>query len=710
MADSERLLKAKIPCEETGIEIKRSMCDICSPSAHCGVDVYVKDGKIIKLEGTKDHPVNHGLLCAKGQAGRQYVYRSDRIKTPLRRVGARGSGDFEPITWEEAYQEIGKRLLAIKSESGPEAVAFIAGYEKWLRPFLRRFAYSFGSPNYGTESSTCSTAAILAWVAATGNEKAKPDLSGAGVYLGFGYSGYHSSYLYPSAVDAARKRGMKLIVIDPRRTFAAETQSDLFLQIRPGTDGVLAMAMANLLIKHGWVDHDYIRNHVHGFEEYAEYVKAFDIAAAERITGIPAEKIEQAVRMIRDNAPAAIHESAAPILHHRNGFQNYRAISALSALLGTFDRPGGQLPAELTFVNSVSGFRTKEDDFTGKRPDAEMIGQRRFPLWAEVTGEMQVCDLSRQILEKTPYPVRAVFALGLNYRMVNDSQLMKRALSELDFFVNADLFLTDTAKLADIVLPACSSFERSELKTYPKGYVFYTKPAIMPLYESKPDTEILKELADSMVLPDELLRAGYEDCVRYIFSNTVVDIDELKDSPVPVHYPELKPPPPGQFQFKTPTGKFELHATILDKYADAGLDPLPTYTPSPDGADEQEFPMLLLSGGGRLPFALHSRLHDVPWLRYCRPAPMADISHEDAGKLGIQSGDEVVISSAHGKVRVKACPSSRIMPGLVHLYHDYPDADGSSLMGPTHNDPYSGFPGYNSIRCRINKDLGGDKK
>ena len=703
MTEVKNLSKAKIPCAETGIEVRQSICDICSPSMHCGVDVYVRDGRIIKLEGTKTHPVNRGLLCAKGQAGRQYVYRKDRIKTPLKRTGERGSGDFEPITWKEAYEEIGKRLLAIKSESGPESVAFITGYEKWLRPFLRRFAYSFGSPNYGTESSTCSTAAVMAWISATGNGKAKPDLSKTGVYLGFGYSGYHSTYLYPAAIDAARKRGMKLIIIDPRRTFTVETQSDLFLQIRPGTDGALAMAMANLLIEKGWVDHDYINKYVHGFEEYAEYVKAFDLATAEKITGVPSEKIEQAVRMLHDNAPAALHESAAPILHHKNGYQNYRAISALSALLGTFDRPGGQLPVEYTIAQTYQSFRTREYEFTGKRPGAEMIGQRRFPLWAEITGEMQVCDLSRQILEKTPYPVRAVFALGLNYRMVNDSISMKRALSELDFFVDADLFLTDTAKMADIVLPVCSSFERSEIKTYQQCYAYYTKPAIDPLFESKADTDILKELAEKMELPDELLRAGYEDCVRYIFSGTPIDIDELKRSPSPIQYPEDKPYPYGQYRYKTPSGKFELHATIIDKYSGAGLDPIPTHSPSPDDADEREYPMLLLSGGGRLPFALHTRLHDVAWLRSCRPDPVAEISNLDADKQGLKTGDDIIIRSAHGEARVKAGPSSRIMPGLVHLYHGYREADGSALMGPRHNDPYSGFPGYNSIRCRVDK-------
>ena len=136
MNQTERLLKAKIPCAETGIDVKHTLCDICCPSFHCGIDAYVKDGKVVKIEGTADHPVNHGLLCPKGLSNRQYIYREDRIRTPLRRVGKRGEGKFEPISWDEAYREIASRLNAIKAKHGPESVIFYSGYTKWYRPCL----------------------------------------------------------------------------------------------------------------------------------------------------------------------------------------------------------------------------------------------------------------------------------------------------------------------------------------------------------------------------------------------------------------------------------------------------------------------------------------------------------------------------------------------------------------------------------------------
>ena len=150
----EELIRAKIPCPETGIEVKHTVCAICSPAYNCGIDAYVKDGKLLKVEGMDEHPRSRGCLCTKGLSNRGYVYREDRILTPLRRVGKRGEGRFQPITWDEAYGEIAQKLLAIREKDGADAVAFFGGYNKWYRPWLRRFAHSFGTFNYGTESST----------------------------------------------------------------------------------------------------------------------------------------------------------------------------------------------------------------------------------------------------------------------------------------------------------------------------------------------------------------------------------------------------------------------------------------------------------------------------------------------------------------------------------------------------------------------------
>ena len=266
MSTLEEKRRGKIPGEDTGIVTRNSFCDVCAPGPHCGVTCYVKDGKIVKVEGTDGHPTNHGLLCPKGQANRQYVYRKDRVLTPLRRTGARGEGKFQPITWDQAYEEIAARLGAVRERYGPSSVAFYSGSNKWYRPFLQRLCYSFGSVNYGTESSSCFTSTIMSWRLATGADFAAPDLGRAGVFLGWCCNPYHSSYLMIAGLERARERGMKVIIIDPRITPAAEQVCDLHLRPRPGTDCALALGLGRELIVNDWVDHDYIRENVYGYE------------------------------------------------------------------------------------------------------------------------------------------------------------------------------------------------------------------------------------------------------------------------------------------------------------------------------------------------------------------------------------------------------------------------------------------------------------
>lgn len=206
MTEPEEKIKAKIPGPDTGIEIKHSLCAICSPGHHCGVDCYVKDGKIIRVEGTPEHPYNHGHLCTKGSALRNAVYREDRIKTPLRRVGQRGEGKFEPISWDEAYQTIAQKLNEVKEQYGPNSVAFLSGYCKWYRPILHRFAHVFGSVNFGTDDSTCSAAMVIANKVTAGTG-ADPDMAHANTFLGWNFDGYYSAHLSVLGVQKLKERG-----------------------------------------------------------------------------------------------------------------------------------------------------------------------------------------------------------------------------------------------------------------------------------------------------------------------------------------------------------------------------------------------------------------------------------------------------------------------------------------------------------------------
>ena len=251
-------------------------------------------------------------------------------------------------------------------------------------------------------------------------------------------------------------------------------------------------------------------------------------------------------------------------------------------------------------MHVACGFPTREEEYLYENKPKNCkppIGAGRFPLWDYLEGEMQAMDLPRQILEGKPYPVKALFALGLNARMFPDSGHMFQALEALDFYVDTDLFLTDSAKYADLVLPACSSFERGEFKPYPGGLAWYTSPAIQPLGQSKSDVTILTELANRMDLPDEMLKAGYDAFVqKYILDDYGVTVDQLRQVKLPVPIARIKPHRDYEALergLNTPTGKFELKSMVIAGHPEWGLDALPTYRDPLDGADP--------AGGGDVP-------------------------------------------------------------------------------------------------------------
>jgi len=705
-------LKGKIPGESTGITIKKSICTICDPLTQCGLNLYVKDNIIIKVEGSKENPKNEGTLCAKGAATRQYVYSPERLKTPLKRTGPRGSGEFTAISWHQALDEIAEKLINYKSKFGPESVAFYCGYTKWLRPFLHRLTHSFGSPNYLTESSTCAQATYMAQKLNFGTATG-PDVKNTNCLLVWSANPFHSNTTLARKILAAKDRGMKIIVVDPRCT-PMTAQADIHLQLKPGTDGALALAMANVIINEQLFDQDFISNYTFGFEEFAQYIQEFTPEKGELITGVKAEKIVQAARLYANTKPAAIMQSAAPVVHNTNGVQNYRAVFSLIALTGNYDISGGNFVDPPSFIGVSGGVATRENEFVHSKKFEEMpvrVGQERFPVWSELVDQAQAMDLPQQIKSGSPYPIKAMLAFGINHRMWPDSKNMLQALQEIDFFVDVDIFMTDTAKYADLILPACSSVERSELRCYQERYIIYTQPAIQPLYDSRSDADIIFDLGQRLQLNDPLINAGYEASLDYILEPSHITIEELKKHPAgmpvlnPLRIPEKKYIAQG---FSTPSGKMEFKSLILERYAnDYGYDPLPVYHPPKCSAENtpelaEKFP-LILNTGSRLPMFIHSRTFRVPWTSSLRPEAMADLNPADAQSLNIVQGDEIKISTPQSEIYVKANLTLLVQPGVVHMYHAYSNADVNTLFDCDYLDPISGFPGFKSLLCKVEK-------
>lgn len=601
----------------------------------------------------------------------------------------------------------------MKAQYSAHSVAFFSGYCKWYRPILHRFTHVFGSVNFGTDDSTCFASMNIANKVTAGGGGG-PDMANASTFLGWNYDGYYSNHLSVAGVQKLKERGGKVIIIDIRDTPASKNLADIFLKIRPGTDGALALGMAKLIIDNGWADMDYVNAYTYGFQQYKELVQQYPLEKVADITGLDPDDIVAATKLYATNGPACTNFSASALVHHINGFNSHRAILCLTALTGNFDRKGGNFPVPPSYVHKAAGFRSREEEFRSNRYPGgqERIGAERFPLWNAQNDEFQAMDLLRQIEEGTPYPVKAVVGLGMNAKMFPETDKLLAAMKEhLDFFVDIDLFMTMTTKYADIVLPACSSLERGELKPYEGGYMTFTKPVIQPLYESKPDVEILCDLARVMKLDDELLQKGHEACVDWMIEGCGLTVADLKAADKPIKVPAAQwPCKPGKLLengFKTSTGKFEFYSTAIaaidPKY---GLDPLPSYRdPLEDQNDpetREKFPFYLCTGA-RLAHAIHSRTHETPWLRSLRPHPTCEIHAADAERLGLRDGDTVELSSPYGEIRMKAKITRKSQPGVLMTLHGYTEANVNELIGRNHLDPYSGYPGFKGMRCNIRK-------
>lgn len=682
------------------MEKRQIFCGICS--AGCPMDVYVENGKAISVEGHTNPDGTKNGLCAKGAASRQYLYNKERILYPMKRIGEKGSGKFERISWEEAFHIIADQLNRIKKKYGARSVVFYAGYPKWYRPALLRLANAFGSPNYCTESSTCFQATALAWKATYGNSLCFPDLANASTIMIWSGNLFHSSIPRGEMLRKLKKKGVKIIIVDPRNTVTVR-EADIHLKLTPGTDGALALAFANVIISEQLYDKEFVEQYVYGFEQYRNYVRTFPPEKAEKITGVDAELIRRAARMYATNGPASILFSVSTIVHHVNGFQNYRAVFCLIALTGNYDRKGGNR----TMLGPVAP--VNESGKVKRFQKEEAIGEADFPVWFDLPCEEAQCTrLADYILEETPYPIKAVFAMGLNHRMWPQPEYLQHALKSLEFYVNTELFFSDSSKMADLILPACTSFEREEVKTLRGGRFALNQKAVSPLGESRNDIEIIIKVLEALGLSDDVLSRGYDAYMDDILKPSGLTLQELKEHPEGIQGKNLIFPQEETFKehpFSTPSGKIEFVSQILENYKKSkGYDGLPVYKDFRENkaVNRQRYP-LILNTGSRKPQFFHARVYRMSWLSGIEKNPLVELHPKDGEKYGIQDGEAVKVISPSGEMYGIASFSITGNPGVVYIYHGNKKGEANNLIDRNYVDPISGFPGYKSYFCRVEK-------
>lgn len=720
LVQSGSVVKAQAS-EKDQEKIIPTICGGCHNN--CGMLVHVVNDRITFIEGNPDHPMNKGALCASGSAMRELVYSPDRLKAPLKRVGERGEGKFEAISWDEAIDLMAEKLSEIAEKYGPETLfyGFGAPVMNNCRNAFREFYARFGTPNSWVSDALCYVPRAVVLVPTYGYRD-EEDYNNTNLIINWGgnplasmrpgtYACYGKKGFITPILDA-RDRGAKLIVIDPVCTETA-AKADWFIPIRPGTDGALALAMLNVIINNRLYDEDFVSNWTYGFDQLRDHVQQYTTTWASEVTGIPAEDIESLATIYATTKPATIHE-ANTFANHTNNCQAVRAIGCLKAITGNLEVAGGNVCWPSSFGDFVTPVEmgSPVGIKTTVVPEKPHIAAERYPLNAGGAYMIESAFTGQ------PYKPRALMLYHSNPVLAGaDTNRLIDFMRSLEFSVVMDIFMTRTCEEADLVLPDVSLLENYDYRTYPSAegvVIALRQPAAAAMYDCRSFFEVEYDLAKRMGLGDNYPWTNVEEFFSYALSPNDLDLAKLKDSPIQVLHPyeyygyktgRLRPD--GAPGFNTPSGKVELYCTKLEKL---GYDPLPTYTEpaeSPISTPETFAQYPLIGVNRRCPEFVHFKYRNIPRLRELQPDPLVRLNPKDAAARGISSGDWVIIESPRGQIRQKAEVTERTQPGIAWIdggwgnSWDNRDAAYNTLTDRTKLDPIGNNASISSFLCQI---------
>ena len=689
----------------------------------------VEDGRVVRVRPDPDGPLNRGRACVKGLSIIEQMYHPDRLTHPLRRIGARGDGRWERITWEEAFGEMAERLGTLRQKHGPESIALITGTGRHHLPQFWRFANVLGTPN-----ATSSGALIC-----LGPRKNAGDLT-AGHFAGVDYYGETrpggilvwganpaisgaDGELTFHMKDAVRE-GIPLIVVDPKPNELTRA-AKLWLPLRPGTDGALALGILNLLISEKLYDRDFVENYTHGFDALTARCKEYDLDRAAKITDLDPALIREAARLIAETKPLALEWGCA-IEQSTNAVQTCRAIFMIPALTGNYDVPGG-------FVESMEIAPTA--DILLDRLSPEMIRKC-------VSGGYPLCDgraspklfahpwLTMEAMKTgEPYKIRALISSANNTLIsAPDSRHTYECLQALEYFVYMDFFRTPTAELADLILPAALWPEVDSVFCMPEfgDVAALCMQKVVQVGECMADEDVFLELSRRMGLDygaqsqREILDGILAELGRRRPEYAGIDFEAFKKrgwiAPKREYYGYKRR------GFQTPTGKFELYSTVLER---SGADPLPAWQEVPESPVSrpdmrEEYPLILTTGSRTTPFFI-SNNRQIKSLRRRHPFPLVSMHPETGVKYGIREGDWVFIETARGRITQKAvfleemrrdtvsCEMGWWYPEAGAPCYGWDESNANILtVGRPPHDPVGGAYQLRALLCRIypNPDCG----
>ena len=691
------------------MRVVKTVCGMCGGD-NCGIDVYLENKRIVDIKGMREFPTNRGKLCPQGRAAMELTYDPRRLQYPMRRDG----DVWQRISWDEALDTIAAKLVAIKEKHGAQALAVYQG--RALLQFIKdgwvqRFMNLYGTPNLVRNEHMCAIPNALGERLTYGTPALYYgfDWEAVGCVLLWG-SNPVTSHLPTKWSDMvkAQRRGAKLIVIDPRRTRPAE-QADLHASLRPGTDLALALGLAHIIIADRLYDSAFVSQWTSGFDALAERVSTYTPERVAAITDVPVDLIRRIAVVYASQKPAFLDAGNA-LEHHTNSGQTARAVMVLRALTGNLDIPGGHLFPEKIPLADLT-LRTMRPSGTRALTDEQ------HPLLLNMADFVPGDSLVTSLLEGKPYPLKAMIAGGGNLMSTwPNTSVMREALGRLDFLVVSELYMTETARLADIVLPVADPFERTQLivrsgyfgRDHPSSYLMLRKK-IKDFGDCRSDWWFWRNLAHRMGYGAYFPWLNEEEAIDDQLEPLGITAQDLVDNPSGMYYGDrIRYRKYEQDGFETPTGKVEFYSHILDAY---GHDPLPEFeepSESPVSTPElaQRFP-LVLNGGRRVAVYTHSRHRNLPSLHAKEPYPLAELHPETATLVGVQDGDWIAVETLRGNVQIRARVTETIHPGVVGMLHGWEEANVNLLTNHAQCDPIVASPPLRACLCAVRRISGG---
>lgn len=668
-----------------GETVQATWCGMCGPAANCCIYAFSKDGVLTRVAGMSEAPHNKGTLCDKAHAAAQFVYSPDRIKHPLRRIGKRGEGKFERISWDGAIRSVADKLMEQKAVFGPESLAILSPARRDYSEYLYRLLMAHGSPNYA-HSGICALQLTFCFSYTLG-VRPVPDYANADVILIWGKQPVYSGPSLGGPVNLLNARGRKAKIyaikpsLEPDGSFA-----DAWVPVRPGTDAALALAMLHVVTREGLIDKPFVDNWCYGYEQLREHVEQYSPEWAEKICGVPAEQIVELARTYATTPRAAI-DFGNGLEHATSASDAIRAIAILIAITGHFDRKGCNIspvpPSSMPAPRSVHLRERYTQEWVDKIVGPEF--PKAFQPFVEGTTSAYP-RIFLDVLQAKP-TIRSIIAPGTQPVVsTRNPRAVLKALEKVDFYVVANVNRTADMNWADIVLPALTPYEINHPFLVRGPMIMPRRKVIEPVVEGRSIQQMILDLGTAMGYGDDFWHGDMNACMNWQLEPLGLSVAELEANPTGIIYEPNSTPrsfenyerlltAPSPRLDKSPfmpEGKVALYNTSFEA---AGLAPMPRWVSPPESFSStpelaKEYPLIMSDYHTSVSYAAGWQ-RNIPLLREVEPDPLLHIHPDTAASYGIAQGDSVRIESPHGKIQARAELYPGIRPDTVMMLHGW---------------------------------------